>query len=111
MERTFRQSLHEKLQMRQNLKELSNRLLDVAHKAGNVVISANYVLKVYYHRKGAHNLRTFNQWKNDGYAVRQGEKGFPIWGSPKKGVNKDGEEYTYSPMLFLFDESQVVKAN
>ena len=111
MEATFNKGLQDKLARRNSLKELSNRLVDQAREAGNVNISANYVLIVYYKSKGCTLLKSYEAWKEEGYAVRQGSQGYPIWGSRQSKQRPDGSTIEFCPVRYLFDESQVIKMN
>lgn len=111
MEVTLNKGLQDKLARRNSLKELSNRLVEQAREAGNVNITANYALLVYYKMKGCTLLKSFDAWKEEGFAVRKGSQGFPIWGSRKNKKREDGTEYEFCPVRYLFDESQVIKMN
>lgn len=61
-------------------------------------------------------FNTFKGWKDAGYKVKKGEKGFPIWGAPKtlireeekgdKGETEEKEE-KYFPVAYLFADTQV----
>lgn len=57
-------------------------------------------------------MKTFNQWKQEGKFVKKGEKGFAIWGKPVKVERekpKKGEESEFEmfPVAFLFSNLQV----
>jgi|GEM_PF-6264496 len=71
---------------------------------------------------GAKSFKTFNQWKEEGFSVKKGEKAFRLWSAPIKAkkeielVNIDtqevetGEEnYKLWAMCCVFNEFQVEK--
>ena len=94
---------------REALKGLSNRLCESARKAGNVKVSCNYLLKVYYMRiESSSMLKTFEQWKKDGFSIKPGAQGKPFWGAPKESV-KNGQTYSFCPISYWFSNLDVVE--
>lgn len=107
------------------LKELSKSLVasrDAGKYMGNEDDTVNGLLRFYYACKGFKNLKTFKEWKNDGYSVKKGEKALLVWGSPVAAKKKDSEkkdedkhtdetekEDDYFPVCYLFAECQVHK--
>jgi hypothetical protein len=71
---------------------------------------------IYSSRTGQNAWHTFMGWKEAGYSVKKGEKGFAIWGRPldvKRAtepttVNPAGEEeFSFFPVSYLFHAGQV----
>lgn len=57
-------------------------------------------------------LRTFYDWKKNGYIVQKGEKGLPIFSSPKTKTKDDASnenEPSYFFIAYVFSEKQVTK--
>lgn len=81
-------------------------------------ITVNDVLKHFYATQGHIELKTYNQWREEGYHVRKGEKAILLWGKPhasKKSkelaaqAGKDEEEARedFYPLAYLFSNKQV----
>jgi len=96
--------------------------IKVALKLGNQPFNTvnEGLLFIYCEQTNCKSFRTFYQWKQDGYKVKKGSKGFAIWGSPKnlgdkkdneEGKDKEKDEFKYYPLCYLFNESQVEKIN
>jgi len=58
-------------------------------------------------------LRTFYEWKQEGYTVKKGSKALLFWGQPIKAShfddNDDEKKYKFFPIAFVFKKSDVVK--
>lgn len=94
---------------REALKGLSNRLCEAAKKAGNVKVSCNYLLKVYYKKiESSSMLKTFEQWKDDGFTIREGAVGKPFWGAPIQ-KQREGQMITFCPIKYWFSDKDVVE--
>ena len=114
-----------RLQRRQALKELSKALIAMRESGeymGNEDDTVNGLLRFYYACKGYKNLKTFREWKEEGYIVRRGEKSLLVWGAPvpskaekecTEELKKEGKEEEakddYFPVCHLFAEVQVYK--
>jgi len=83
----------------------------------NVIITKH----IYAKETGATEFRKFKEWKDDGYNIIKGSKGYPVWSVPmqresKMTVEKEGEkeEKTFHTehynMCYLFSNLQVEKA-
>ncbi len=81
----------------------------------------NDLLKEFYlSSTGASELKTFKQWKDDGYHVKKNEKCLRVWGKPFKATSAktistpDGahtvtSSYDLYPMVALYTELQVAQ--
>lgn len=107
-------------QKREDLKSLSNILRPIA-KESNLTINA--ALVQHYAEicnTTPQDFKTFENWKSEGYAVKKGAKGFPIWGQAIEvnfeAINENGdvlpqqcEKVKIYKMVYLYANSQVVK--
>jgi hypothetical protein len=78
-----------------------------------------YLLNFVYKTEGITDFKKFWEWKNEGAAVKKGEKAFPIWGQPigkqkEEEAKSKGENYTASeeenehfPICYVFSNLQV----
>ena len=124
-ERDEKKERETRLLKRQQLKTLSQSLVarrEMGEYMGNEDDTVNGLLRFYYARKGYTNLKTFKEWKKEGFTVRKGEKALLIWGMPvaskaererieelkKQGREEDAKE-DFFPLCYLFAESQVHK--
>lgn len=79
----------------------------------------NDIIAEWYKKEsGAKTLKTFSQWKSEGYNIKRGSKSFILW-SKKKSVTKtsetntqpsEEEAYEFFPIAYLFSDLQVEKA-
>lgn len=103
------------IQRRQELRELSNKLVKENKDKVDDGVKVNELLIQYYmQRKGAKELNTFEQWKYRGFQVKKGSVSFMVWGKPLKEQDTENEEKEVSdeyrdffPVCHLFDISQV----
>jgi len=59
-------------------------------------------------------LRTFGQWKEEGYTIVKGSRAFILWGQPRQisqvpEGETEPEEFKYWPLCYLFADTQVYK--
>lgn len=126
MKKKETKSSAEMQEKRMKLRELSNALVSARDKGqymGNEDDTVNGLLRFYYACKGFKNLKTFSEWKKDGFSVKKGEKALLVWGSPvsfnkkkedetAKGAEQEEEKKKdddYFPLCYLFAECQVHK--
>lgn len=124
-ERDEKKERETRLLKRQQLKTLSQSLVacrEMGEYMGNEDDTVNGLLRFYYACKGYTNLKTFKEWKKEGFTVRKGEKALLIWGMPvaskaererieelkKQGREEDAKE-DFFPLCYLFAKSQVHK--
>lgn len=88
------------------------------------VPTINEMLRTYYEEQNAvTDLRTYDQWKKEGYQVRKGEKAYLVWGKPKsrqqdepadedapQDEQKTARKDDFYPVCYLFDIAQCHKA-
>jgi len=97
---------------KQALIELSKRI-KIAQKMGGELtgLSVNKaILKIYEKQTGQTEWNTFKGWKNKGFKVQKGQKGFAIWSKPRKVTKKEDEKeekYKFYGMAYLFHSDQV----
>ena len=105
-----KQTIQEK---RAYLKELSAGL-GVLKKNG-VVDSVNEALEQLYAEQGHTTLKTYNDWKKEGFQVKKGESALLLWGRPKakqreeakKEASEENDNSAFFPLAFLFSNLQV----
>lgn len=95
-------------QRRQELKELSKKLQLQALEHG-LKTSTNFLLRQWYASDGHKELKTFEQWKEQGFSVRKGEKALLLWGKPQTKQNESEESTEFYPLAFLFSQQQVTQ--
>lgn len=79
----------------------------------NDMLHVYYVLK--YPETASKVVKTFKQWKEAGFSVKKGEKGFKFWTSPIRATSKtqtpEGGEsekgYKFFNICYLFSDKQV----
>lgn len=83
----------------------------------NKGITVNELLRMAYEREGAINLKTFNQWKNEGFRVKKGAKSLILWSGViinlEKKESHEGETKggKFFKVAFVFDENNVESIN
>ena len=87
---------------RMHLRTISNGLVEMAKAAGRSQYTCNQLLRECYNLMDA-ELKTFEQWKEEGAYVRRGEHAYLFWGSPV--TNERGVRYC--PVEFRFCREQV----
>lgn len=103
---------------RMELKTLSNNLVKAAEARMKPYTTVNELVKEYYESQGHKTLKSFSQWKEEGYTVKKGEHALLLWAQPKpskaskeaaKAEGKEEEEATadFFPVIYLFSQKQV----
>lgn len=96
------------------------RPLQAARKSGLLpwaeLPSVNACLElIYSSATGASEWKTFLGWKESGYRVIKGERGFPIWGRPIECKASEGASEAHAleffPVSYLFHAGQVADAD
>jgi hypothetical protein len=102
---------------RQALRDLSNELKSMAQINGKEA-HVNELLRDFYAGTGHTELKTFEQWKAQGYFVRKGEKALLLWGKPtasktaiqeatQQGKSEEDADTDFYPLAYLFSKQQV----
>lgn len=89
-------------EFRNDLKQITEGLVEQAKKQKRTDFTHNQLLREYYEVVGK-TLMTFDQWNEKNYCIRKGEHALHFWGKPKQGA--DGT--FYCPITFLFSQDQV----
>jgi hypothetical protein len=77
-------------------------------------VTFNQILvEMYKIETGANIFKTFKQWKEEGYKVNKGEKGYPVFSKPSTKLKEErgqeigeGEKARFFT-AYLFNENQV----
>ncbi len=79
----------------------------------NALTLNSIIIDRFYKKDGHEDFRTFGEWKQSGFKVKKGSRGFIIWGRPignqkaEKGEEASDEDYSYFPVCYLFSNLQV----
>ena len=87
---------------RMHLRTITDGLVEMAKAAGRSKYTCNQLLRECYNLVDA-ELKTFEQWQQEGAYVRRGEHAYLFWGNPitnERGVR-------YCPVEFRFCREQV----
>lgn len=100
---TFTNNQSSKMQdYRNHLRTITNGLVEMAKAAGRSKYTSNQLLRECYNLIDA-ELKTYDQWKEQGAYVRRGEHAYLFWGAPitnERGIR-------YCPIEFRFCRDQV----
>jgi hypothetical protein len=77
-------------------------------------VTFNQILvEIYKIETGAEDFKTFKKWKEEGYKINKGEKGFPVFSKPSTKLKEErgqeigeGEKARFFT-AYLFNENQV----
>jgi hypothetical protein len=92
---------------RTKLKELSTEA-KILLETGKVC-TINEGLKILYTMQGHDKLKTYKQWKEDGFNVKKGEKALLLWAKPLHVQNEEPEPdgAPFFPVINVFSALQV----
>lgn len=88
------------------LRVLSDTLKLGAEMQGKEVKINTLLIEYYKNNNNVQELKSFEEWKKEGYQVKKGARGFAVWG---KRTKEDNERKAFFPMAYLFAEKQVYK--
>jgi len=88
---------------REQLKNLSNSLMELAQAAGRTDARINELLRETYQLVGQ-ELKTFEAWQAEGANIRRGQHAYLFWGAPIE--NEAG--IRFCPVSFRFAKEQVI---
>lgn len=103
------------LEVRRELAELSKQVRPViAEKQYRNINEA--IKEEIYKPQGHTNLKTFDQWKEEGFYIKKGSKALALWARPQPNAEQAADggepaEGTKFRIMYVFSEKQVVKAN
>lgn len=69
------------------------------------------LLEFYSGKKKNQVWMTLDQWQSAGYSVSKGETAQMIWGMKVTKTNENNEEYSYYPVAYVFNNSQVERSS
>jgi len=87
---------------RNHLRTITDGLVEMAKAAGRSRYTCNQLLRECYNLVDT-ELKTYDQWKEEGAYVRRGEHAYLFWGAPV--TNERGVRYC--PVEFRFCREQV----
>lgn len=89
---------------RDTLKTMSNQVKSLVREGAYGTI--NEALKELFYNN--QELKTYNEWKDEGKTVKKGEKALLLWGSPRRVPQADEDgEYRFFPICHVFSAIQV----
>ena len=95
---------------RAELRALSQQIKPLV-RSGQFLNVNEGLINIYTEETGESVWHTFKGWKEAGTPVNHGEKGFPIWATPRKmKQEEDTEEATgpsWFPVAYIFHAGQV----
>ena len=100
---TFTTNQSSKMQdYRAHLRTITNGLVEMGQAAGRSKFTCNQLLRECSNLVDA-ELKTYEQWKEEGAYVRRGQHAYLFWGTPV--TNERG--FKYCPVEFRFCREQV----
>jgi hypothetical protein len=106
-------SIIEQVQALEGIEEKKNYLRAFSKKYGEVAkangTTINALLVLAYGREGAVNVKTFNQWKQEGKRVKKGSKSLILWSGIVNTAKEEGSEEgsKFFKIAFVFPENNV----
>lgn len=109
----------EALKRRAALKDLSSSLQALSKQGLFPEFpTVNGLLRYYYESRGYKELKTFKQWKEEGFSVKKGEKAILLWAQPvasnqskeaatEVGKTEEEAKEDYFPVCHVFASCQV----
>ena len=109
----------EALRRRAALKDLSSSLQTLSKQGLFPEFpTVNGLLRYYYQSKGYTDLKTFRQWKEEGFSMKKGEKAILLWAQPvassqskeaatEAGKTEEEAKEDYFPVCYVFAACQV----
>lgn len=109
----------EALKRRAALKDLSSSLQALSKQGLFPEFpTVNGFLRYYYESRGYKELKTFKQWKEEGFSVKKGEKAILLWAQPvasnqskeaatEAGKTEEEAKEDYFPVCHVFASCQV----
>jgi antirestriction protein ArdC len=97
---------------REQLRKTSNEVAELQKNGKIKTANLNDALLEFYSgRKKNQVWMTLEQWQSAGYSVRKGETAQMIWGKKVSKTNDAHEEFSYFPVVFIFNNTQVKRSS
>ena len=106
-------SIIKTVQNLEGIEEKKNFLRSFSKKYGAIAkennLTINALLVMAYSKEGATNVKTFNQWKQEGRKVKKGSKSLILWsGAVTKGEDKEGDKFFKIAFVFAEDNTELI---
>jgi antirestriction protein ArdC len=97
---------------RENLKKTSNTVKELMEAGKIKATNLNDALLESYNGKKKNQVwLTLELWQAAGYSVRKGETAQMIWGMKVIKTSESNEEYSYYPVAYVFNNTQVDRSS
>lgn len=107
---------NKKLITREQLKQISSQLKALKER-GEIQTINEGLVRFCYTNEEHETFKKFNEWKQLGYTIVKGSKGFPVWAQPvaakkqQTEQEKEADEFEFFPICYLFSNAQVRRVN
>ena len=96
---------------REQLRKTSDEVAELQKNGKIKTTNLNDALLEFYSGKKKNQVwMTLEQWQSAGYSVRKGETTRMIWGKKVSKTNDAHEEFSYFPVVFVFNNTQVERS-
>lgn len=97
---------------REQLRKISDEVAELQKNGKIKAANQNDALLEFYSGKKKNQVwMTLEQWQSAGYSVRKGEFAQMIWGMKVTKTNQNCEEYSYYPVAYVFNNTQVERSS
>jgi antirestriction protein ArdC len=97
---------------REQLRKISDEVAELQKNGKIKTANLNDALLEFYSGKKKNQVwMTLEQWQSAGYSVRKGETAQMIWGKKVSKTNDAHEEFSYFPVVFVFNNTQVERSS
>ncbi len=96
---------------RDHLRKISDEVAELQKNGKIKTANLNEALLEFYSGKKKNQVwMTLEQWQSASYSVRKGETAQMIWGKKVSKTNESNEEFSYFPVVFIFNNTQVERS-
>lgn len=97
---------------REQLRKTSDEVAELQKNGKIKAENLNDALLEFYSGKKKNQVwMIIEQWQSTGYSVRKGETAQMIWGKKISKTNDAHEEFSYFPVMFVFNNTQVERSS
>jgi antirestriction protein ArdC len=97
---------------REQLRKISDEVAELQKNGRIKATNLNDALLEFYSCKKNNQVwMTLEQWQSAGYSVRKGETAQMIWGQKLTKNAETNEEYSFFPVVFVFNNTQVERSS